>query len=242
LGARAVRPSPQMLDPGYWIPLPPASASVPGSPPNSGLVGVGTWTWIRDALRPSTRPLPDALPAGAPLDIVGTGKTTPPDDRVPNIVKNGTPQNGEGRHARTRRGKRDERKARRLHAAAAISDNHSLSPPHLLLIYALFTPILKSSPSWAPEENDDDQPAARARQLCEPARLTRFRRTESPGHPPTRAPRHRASSLRAGPHATAPAPRDTGSTGCSVAVSPGGPWWSWWDAAPAAGSHPSWPR
>jgi hypothetical protein len=47
------------------------------------------------------RPLPGALPEGAPLDNVGTRGTFLWSDSVPNIVKDGTPQEVRGRHART---------------------------------------------------------------------------------------------------------------------------------------------
>ena len=40
----------------------------------------------------STRPVPGALPEGAPLDNVGTGRAAPPGGGAPNIVKDGTPQ------------------------------------------------------------------------------------------------------------------------------------------------------
>ena len=52
---------------------------------------------------PATRPLPGVLPAGAPLDNVGTRRTAPKTLRRSNIVKNGTPQKARGRHTRGRR-------------------------------------------------------------------------------------------------------------------------------------------
>jgi hypothetical protein len=46
----------------------------------------------------ATRPLPGALPAGAPLDDVGTERVLDCGGHAPNIAKDGTPQKARERH------------------------------------------------------------------------------------------------------------------------------------------------
>jgi hypothetical protein len=63
-----------------------SSGRVGAHPVRAGSISVG------ETCEVSSRHLPDALPAGAPCDNVGTERDAHCDGGGPNIVKDGTPQ------------------------------------------------------------------------------------------------------------------------------------------------------